>query len=62
LDDGPDAGRLLTRSGTDDVVDAHLVVVAVRRDEPILTGDTDDLETLAAMLRERRPTIFSWPE
>jgi hypothetical protein len=61
FDDGPDVGNLLARSGTSDVVDAHLVVVAVRRSEPILTGDMHDLESLAAALRDRRPNLLSWP-
>ena len=61
FDDGPEVGNLLARSGTSDVVDAHLVVVAVRRSEPILTGDMHDLESLAAALRDRRPNLLSWP-
>ena len=61
LDDGPDVGSLLARSGTSDVVDAHLVAVAVRRAEPILTGDVDDIESLTSVLRERQPKVFAWP-
>lgn len=61
FDDGPEVGGLLARSGTSDVVDAHLVVVAVRRFEPILTGDVHDIESLVSTLTERRPTLFSWP-
>jgi hypothetical protein len=61
FDDGPDVGDLLARSGTSDVVDAHLVVMAVRRSEPILTGDMHDLESLTAALRDRRPHVLSWP-
>lgn len=61
LDDGPEVGELLARSATSDVVDAHLVVVAARRSEPILTGDVHDLEQLAAPLGDRRPIILSWP-
>lgn len=61
FDDGPEVGNLLARSGTSDVVDAHLVVVAVRRSEPILTGDVHDMESLTASLPERRPTLLSWP-
>jgi hypothetical protein len=61
FDDGPEVGNLLARSGTSDVVDAHLVVVAVRRSEPILTGDMHDLESLVAALRDRRPNLLSWP-
>lgn len=61
FDDGPEVGNLLARSGTSDVVDAHLVVMAVRRSEPILTDDVHDLESLTAALRERRPHLLSWP-
>ncbi len=61
FDDGPEVGNLLARSGTSDVVDAHLVVVAVRRSEPILTGDVHDLESLIAALPERRPNLLIWP-
>lgn len=61
FDDGHDVGNLLARAGTSDVVDAHLVVVAVRRAEPILTGDVHDLESLTAALPERRPQLLSWP-
>ncbi len=61
LEDGPEIGHLLARSGTSDVVDAHLVVVAVRRSEPVLTGDADDLELLVAALPDRRPNVLRWP-
>lgn len=61
FDDGPEVGNLLALSGTSDVVDAHIVVVAVRRSEPILTGDVHDMEVLGTSLAERRPTLLSWP-
>jgi hypothetical protein len=61
FDDGPEVGRLLDRSGSSDVVDAHLVVVAVRRSEPILTGDMNDLESIASALPEWRPNVLNWP-
>lgn len=61
LDDGAEVGNLLARSATSDVVDAHLVVEAVRRSEPILTGDMHDLERLTAALGDRRPDLLSWP-
>ena len=61
FDDGPEVGSLLARSGTSDVVDAHLVVVAARRSEAILTGDVHDLESLTAALPDHRPRLFSWP-
>jgi len=62
FEDGPEVGNLLARSGTSDVVDAHLVVVAVRRSEPVLTGDLQDLESLTAALPERGPNLLSWPQ
>ena len=61
FDDGPEVGHLLAQAGTDDVVDAHLVVVAVRRSEPILTGDMEDIRSLTSVLSERRPTVSNWP-
>ena len=61
FDNGPEVGNLLSRSGTSDVVDAHLVVEAIRRSEPVLTGDVHDLETLTAALPDRRPTVMHWP-
>ena len=49
LDDrlGRRAGLLLARAGTNDVVDAALVLLALDGDE-ILTSDPDDLRLLAA--------------
>lgn len=45
-------GALLARSGTSDVVDAHLVLTASRRDWPLLTGDEDDLNRLSECLAQ----------
>lgn len=42
------AGELLARSGTNDVVDAALVLLAEDGDD-IVTSDTEDLEPLAAL-------------
>lgn len=62
LDDGRAVGALLGRAGGSDVVDAHLVVVAVALQQPILTGDISDLETLAASVpAPRRPQVLRWP-
>jgi hypothetical protein len=47
--DGPDAtsvGLLLAASRTADIVDAHVVVCARRRAQPIVTSDPDDLQKL----------------
>ncbi len=51
-------------SGTRDVVDAHLVAVAVELSEPILTGDVGDVgdvEMVAGSLPTVRPKIYRWP-
>ena len=48
--DGPDAtdvGLLLARTGTADVVDAHVVVCARRAKQAIVTSDADELRRLA---------------
>jgi len=48
--DGPDAttvGLLLARTGTADVVDAHVVVGARRAKQAIVTSDPDDLRRIA---------------
>ena len=61
FDDGHGVGSLLARSGTSNVVDAHLVVLAVAHDEAILTGDVEDLVVLVASLQHDRPRIQPWP-
>lgn len=61
LDDGKPLGRLLAASGTTDVVDAHLVLLAVRFGDAVLTGDPDDLGRVAAALGAAAPTIHAWP-
>ncbi len=48
--DGTDAtavGLLLSRSGTADVVDAHVVVCAQRAGQAVMTSDAGDLRRLA---------------
>jgi hypothetical protein len=59
--DGREVGRLLGRTGTSDVVDAHLVLLGAQLGEPVLTGDPDDLQRLAAALGPSGPTIHAWP-
>lgn len=52
--DGPDAtavGLLLARTGTADIVDAHVVVCARRANQPIVTSDAADLSRLAPDLQ-----------
>lgn len=44
-------GRLLSRSGTADVVDAHVVLCAVQTGQPIATSDAGDLRRLHDGLR-----------
>ena len=51
--DGMDAtavGLLLARTGTADVVDAHVVVCAQRAGQAAVTSDADDLRRLAPQL------------
>ena len=52
--DGPDAtavGVLLARTGTADVVDAHVVVCARRAKQAIVTSDAADLRRIAPDLQ-----------
>lgn len=46
--DAHEAGRLLGRSGTTDVVDASVMAIAIRYRAVIVTGDVADMERLAA--------------
>lgn len=51
--DGPDAtavGLLLARTGTADVVDAHVVICAQRAGQAVVTSDPDDLRAIASEL------------
>ncbi len=59
--DGKSVGRLLGQADSSDPVDAHLVALAMRLNDDILTGDPDDLGQLAATLGQHGPTIHSWP-
>jgi hypothetical protein len=59
--DGRSIGRLLRASGTSDVVDAHLVHLAALLGEPVLTGDPDDLRSIAATFGAHAPVIHAWP-
>ncbi len=49
-EDSHEVGALLGKASAADVVDAHLVVVAVRRQGTILTSDIEDLRHLAAQM------------
>lgn len=52
-DDAHEVGALLARSGTSDVVDAHVAVLAARLGARIITSDLDDLGHLASYLEPR---------
>jgi predicted nucleic acid-binding protein len=52
--DGPDAtavGRLLARTATADIVDAHVVVCAQRAGQAVITSDPADLRRIAPGLK-----------
>ncbi|NND03617.1 MAG: hypothetical protein HKN91_12600 [Acidimicrobiia bacterium] len=61
LDDGRPVGQLLAKTKTSDLVDAHVVMAAVRLGHDILTGDPNDLTTLSTVLGPASPTVHSWP-
>jgi hypothetical protein len=44
--DATAVGRLLARTGTADIVDAHVVVCAERAHQAVMTSDADDLRRL----------------
>ena len=52
--DGPDAtavGLLLARTGTADIVDAHVAICAQRAGQTVVTSDADDLRRIAPELQ-----------
>jgi predicted nucleic acid-binding protein len=53
-DDARSIGRLLAQTGTNDVIDAMVVIGASRRNDAILTSDHDDLARLVEALRSGR--------
>lgn len=61
LDDGAVVGRLLAQARATDVVDAHLVVVAVRLGQGLVTGDVHDLTRLAEVFGSLAPVVHAWP-
>ena len=51
---GPDAtavGLLLARTGTADIVDAHVAICAQRAGQAVVTSDADDLRRIAPELQ-----------
>lgn len=53
-------GEALRRSGTADVVDAHLYVVAQRIGHDILTSDVDDFASLRTATAPSAPRVLAW--
>lgn len=61
LDDGRNLGHLLRDSGTSDVVDAHVALLAQRTGDAIVTGDVDDLTRLVESFDHEPPAVVPWP-
>ncbi len=59
--DGRRVGEILGAAGTTDTTDAHLVVTAAHLGLGIVTGDTADIELLAACLPTAGPLVQRWP-
>lgn len=53
-------GETLRRSGTADVVDAHLYVVAERIGHDIVTSDVDDFASLRTTTAPHAPRVLAW--
>ncbi len=60
FDDGRAVGQILGHAETSDLVDAHLVVLAVRLNDAVLTGDPDDLNEIAGCMGQAAPIIHPW--
>ena len=58
--DWKQVGSLLTGSTSPDFVDAHMVVLAIKLGDSILTGDPDDLNNLTRSLGRIAPVIYEW--
>lgn len=56
-DDAHEAGRLLGKTRTADVVDAVVVTVAIRRNASILTSDSSDITNLVTASGRDVPVI-----
>jgi predicted nucleic acid-binding protein len=57
VSDAHEVGALAGRSGSDDIVDVHVVAVAHKRHVAVLTSDVDDLAPIAQALRPRVPIV-----
>lgn len=53
-------GGILLRSGTSDVVDAHIVALAVRLQDSIVTADAADFLLLTSHLGDGAPQVHHW--
>ena len=53
-------GGILLRSRTADVVDAHIVALAVRLQDSIITADALDFLSLTSHLGVRAPRVHRW--
>lgn len=60
LSDAKVVGALLRRSKTSDVVDAHVVALALRLQDSIITADSADFAVLASSLGARAPSVHRW--
>jgi len=49
--DATNVGRLLAASATSDITDAHVVICARRRDQPVVTSDPGDLRSFDPQVR-----------
>ena len=61
LDDGRAIGRLLAVTGTSDVVDAHLALLAAETGEHIVSADHDDLRPLLVAAGVDPIALRPWP-
>ena len=61
LDDGRAIGRLLAITGTSDVLDAHLALLAAQTGEHIVSADHDDLRPLLIAAGVDPGALRPWP-
>jgi predicted nucleic acid-binding protein len=57
VDEAHEAGKLLAKTKTSDVVDAHVAIVAGRLGSTIVTGDVADLKRLSSALSVPVPVL-----